>query len=338
MSELIRITCPPTELPKEQRIAFVYEDLKKWLCSQSMNQLVCLYNNGKQTSGNLTFSEYILWMREFAGKHWDYRKMQKEAMTKEGEAARWLLQNDSFAEENKDTIYEASKALGLIGVSDTFISDPDYILPLGGARMSNLRRCELARRIVDKHNMITKVVALSTYRPIAESERDTINTYAQDSQFEFDAIVEGLNSAFGMQSRYNIVDKTFENANNNYAICTFGTEYNGSKVFALAAPSTLPETRRANSADCFEFFFKEFNVQKGARIINCTSQIYCTYQHIKALCLAIKYNVVFDTVGFPFYLNEVNASSENSLSKPVNYLQEIKATIDAMYDFSQTFA
>ncbi len=336
MSDLIRITCPPSELPKEERIAFIYEDFEKWLSSQPMNQLVSLYNDGKLPPGNLTFSEYVLWIKDFASKHWDYRKKQKEAMTKEGEAARWLLQNDSFAEENKENIYDIAKALGLIGVSEPLL-DPDYILPLGGARMSNLRRPELARKVVDKYNLTTKIVALSTYRPIAESERASIDTYALGAQFEFDAIVAGMDSAFEMNKGYSVNSRNFANVNENYGICTFNDKYNGNELYAIAAPSTLPDTRRANSADCFEFLFKEFDIQEGSRLINCTSQIYCTYQHIRALSLAIKYNVVFDTIGFPFYLNEVKSSNESSLSKPVNYLQEIKGTIDAIYDFTQEF-
>lgn len=337
MSDLIRITCPPSELPKAERIEYIYNDFEKWIRSEAINRLVCLYNSGVQPPIHLSFKDYVCWLKEFASKHWDYRKMQKNATTKEGEAARWLLQNDTFAEEHKDEIYKAATTLGLIGVSTPLINNPDYILPLGGARMSNLRRAELARQTIDEYNLKTKVVALSTYRPIADTERTSIDSYANGAQFEFDAIVAGMDSAFKMKGAYSIKNRIFDNSNENYGICTFNSEYKGTKLYALAAPSTLPDVRRANSADCFEFLFKEFNIQEGSHLINCTSQIYCTYQHIRALSLAIKHTVVFDTIGFPFYLNEIKVSSESSLSKPVNYLQEIKGTIDAIFDFIQEF-
>ena len=337
MYDLIRITCPPSELPRAKRIEHIYNDFEKWIRSEAMNRLVRLYNSEVQPPSYLPFKDYVCWLKDFASKHWDYRKMQKDAMTKEGEAARWLLQNDTFAEENKDKIYGAATTLGLIGVSTPIINNPDYILPLGGARMSNLRRAELARQTVDKYNLKTKIVALSTYRPIAETERSSIDSYASGAQYEFDAIVSGMDSAFEMKGAYSIKNRVFDNPNKNYGICTFNSEYNGTKLYALAAPSTFPDVRRANSADCFEFLFKEFDIQEGSYLINCTSQIYCTYQHVRALSLAIKHKVVFDTIGFPFYLNEIKASNESSLSKPVNYLQEIKGTIDAIYDFILEF-
>ncbi len=337
MSDLIRITCPPSELPKTVRIEYIYNDFEKWIRSEAMNRLVCLYNSGVYPTSQLPFKDYVCWLKDFASKHWDYRKMQKDATTKEGEAARWLLQNDAFAEENKDKIYEAATTLGLIGVSTPLVDNPDYILPLGGARLSNLRRAELARQTVDKYNLKTKVVALSTYRPIAYTERTSIDSYAPGAQFEFDAIVSGMDSAFEMKGAYSIKNRIFDNANENYGICTFDREYKGSKLYALAAPSTLPDVRRANSADCFEFFFKNFDIKEGSRLINCTSQIYCTYQHVRALSLAVKHNVVFDTIGFPFFLNEIKTSNESVLSKPVSYLQESKATIDAICDFIQEF-
>lgn len=337
MRDLIRITCPPSKLTKDERISYIYKDLERWIRSEALNRLVCLYNCGVHPPKLLPFTEYIFWLKDFASKRWDYRKMQKNTTTKEGEAARWLLQNDTFAEEHKDEIYEAATTLGLIGVSIPLINNPDYILPLGGARMSNLRRAELARQTIDEYNLKTKVVALSTYRPIADSERTSIDSYAKGAQFEFDAIISGMDSAFEMKGAYSINNRIFENTNDNYGICTFDNEYKGSKLYALAAPSTLPNVRRANSADCFELLFKEFDIQEGSCLINCTSQIYCTYQHVRALSLAIKYNVVFDTIGFPFYLNENKVSKESRLSKPVNYLQEIKGTVDAICDFIQEF-
>lgn len=86
------------------------------------------------------------------------------------------------------------------------------------------------------------------------------------------------------------------------------------------------------------YFFEKFAIPPHAKIINCTSQIYCTYQQVRALSFAIKYDVEFDTIGFPFSQNNASSSATSrQLSEPVNYLQEIKGTIDAMNDFVDEF-
>ncbi len=337
----IRIVCPSVSLSKDERIDMIINhEFKKWLFSEELTSLVRRFNHDILPPIELSVVEYITWLKDFAEKNWNYRQMQISSLTKGGEKARWLLKDDDFTKNNKELIYRVSKKLGLIGLTDTYIINPDYILPLGGAKMSNLRRCELAHDIIEKYKYYnTKVVALSAYRPILETERIYIDLYALNAKFEFDAIVEGLKSAFAISEKNELISRRYDNPNRNYAIYEFKTKADKNQLFAVAAPSKDPDVRRANSADCLEFFFEKFNIPSGSRIINCTSQIYCPYQQVRALTFAIEYNVVFDTVGFPFCLNRENDSfSKEQLSNPVNYLQEIKATIDAMFDFVKIYS
>lgn len=281
--------------------------------------------------GEISIKDYIYRLRERVSLLWDFRQSQKKATTSEGEAARWLLKNNEFIELHKDEIMDCVRQLGLVDEADTVFSEVNYVLPLGGARMSNLYRPQLARRMMDRIKVTDGIVALSTLRPISDSEREGyMDTYAPYAETEFDAMSKGMISAFGIKEEYN--DDWHDDSNRNLSmnVRQYVEKYNGCSLYATAAPSSDPD-RRANSADCFEFFFKHFDVEPGAKLLNCTSQIYVPYQQVRALKYAIKYDVEFDTVGYS------DDTTANVTFKPVNYLQEIKGTIDAMCDFVEEY-
>lgn len=328
-----RIICPDAHLPRKERIESVVKEFDKWILDPYFIELVKRFGGTMDVSASAV--DRVKWLKEEFVDTWDYRKRQKSAMTKEGEAARWLLKNNEQIAEQKTIIYKAAESLGLIGTAQTVFTRPEYYLPLGGARMSNLRRCEIAKKETDRIGNPASIVALAGMRPISESERNGyIDTYAPDAVTEYDAIIEGMKHAFFPLKQVKEQHMEAENPNMSYDIREFENEDRKELTFyTVAAPSTVPE-RRANSADCFKFFFETFDIPKYAKLVNCTSQIYCSYQQVRALFFAIDYDVEFDTIGFPFVLNNVTID-ENShqLSEPVNYLQEMKSTIDAMYDF-----
>lgn len=336
--EKIRIICPDSHLNKKERIEYIIEEFEKWIFDPLFVELI------NQFGGNmdLTLStiEKIKWLKKDFVDVWDYRKHQKNAITKEGESARWLLKNNQQVSNNKELIYSVAERLGLIGNDTSLFDNPDYYLPLGGARMSNLRRCQIAKNEMKRINSSAKVVALAGMRPINESERKGyIDTYAPNALTEYDAIVEGMKNTFSPLILVEEEHIKSDNPNLSYDIKHFeNLTEKLSEFYTVAAPSTAPD-RRANSADCFKFFFEKFAVPKYSRLVNCTSQIYCSYQQVRALFFAIDYEVEFDTIGFPYILNSVNADEySNQLSEPVNYLQEMKGTIDAMYDFIECYA
>ena len=337
----INITCPNTTLSKGERIKWIVDrEFRGWITSPKLIKIINAFEPHYVINDSDSTVELISNLKSFVQENWDYRSKQKEATTKEGEAARWLLKSEKIIDDNKEIIIECAKELGLIGKENTSLEKVSYLLPLGGARMSNLRRPELAKKIIENKALEgIKIVALSGMRPIADSERvGYIDTYAPNANNEFEAISTGLEIAFDGLEDFEEEKYITENANSNYVIREYNKKYKGNTVYSIAAPSSEPEKRRANSADCFNFFFEKFDIPKGAELLNCTSQIYCTYQQVRALFYAIKYDVIFDTIGFPFALNNpVNEENNNQLSQPVNYLQEIKATVDAMYDFVNEF-
>ena len=325
-----RILCPPCDISREKRIAFVLDQFKQWLQTPQLQQLIAVFNNGQKLPKTESIIEEIRVTQAFAAEHWDYRK--KAQANAEGEKARWELKDDDVVVMHKDLICEAAIELGLVkGADASNLSKIDYILALGGARLSNLRRPELAKKIADSYGKSTQIIALSGMRPISDSERESIDSFAKGATYEFDAISKAMETVFNLND---YEEKRFacDNPNLEHVIRKYDEKYNGCEVFSVAAPSTMPE-RRANSSDCFEFFLSEFNVTEGSHIVSCTSPIYTSFQQIKALTtLAIDKNIMIDTVGFAYNWEETIKTATFC-----TFLQEIKASCDAILMFADKF-
>lgn len=309
MSNELRIKCPDIALKKENRIKELFSDISSWIDSEELQRLVCLF--GGSLDKTIPLKEKIDCLNEFV-EVWDYRKMQVNC----GE--RWFIQNDSFVEEHSDEIINAAEGLGLRNVVEPLIT-PNYILPLGGGRMSNLIRPMGAKAMSDKFmNEKHSIIALGGMRPLNDIERPYSDRYAPAANTEYDAICAGMEQAFGLEGhQYKEEIHVEENVN----LCSAIRKYRGTDIYVVAAPSTNPE-RRANSMDTFEYFMDRFDVKKGDRILLVTSCIYVPFQFLKFMKIALEKELIIDCVGAPF--------DNEELIKTSNYLQEIKSAVNAM--------
>lgn len=309
MSNKLRIKCPAIDLEKESRIKELFSDISSWIDSEELQRLVCLF--GGSLDKTIPLKEKIDCLNEFV-EVWDYRKMQVNC----GE--RWFIQNDSFVEEHSDEIMNLAEGLGLRNVVEPIIV-PNYILPLGGGRMSNLIRPMGAKAMSDKFmNEKHSIIALGGMRPLNDIERPYSDRYAPGAKTEYDAICAGMEQAFGLEGhQYKEETHIEENVN----LCSAIRKYRGTDIYVVAAPSTNPE-RRANSMDTFEYFMEQFDVKKGDRILLVTSCIYVPFQFLKFMKIALEKELIIDCVGAPF--------DNEELIKTSNYLQEIKSAVNAM--------
>ena len=155
----------------------------------------------------------------------------------------------------------------------------------------------ISKTLIDTHNFESKVIALSTMRPLSEQEITFYsNTPAKDAVFEFEAIASGLSTTFDIRS-YTEETERKDNYNLNWTIRKYSEKYGNNDIYAISAPSSEPDIRRANSVGALTFF-KRLNVLPHSNIINCTSQIYCHISKFELCHFAIKHTVNFDTVGY----------------------------------------
>jgi hypothetical protein len=173
---------------------------------------------------------------------------------------------------------------------------------------------------------------LASTRPIGDAEREATDTYAPNTATEFDLFVAAVESEFGVtdfrEERFDDLD----NANKSWAVLTYHAE--GYDIKILAAPSSEPEKRRANSTDTYSFFLKQFSVPCILQLLLCMSQIYVPYQHLESVrAMAIPHSINLDTVGFPIEWD----GTLQGMNEPSNYLQEIRSTIQSNDRFLTCF-
>lgn len=314
MNEL-KIESPPINKDIDLRKRDLKESIKKWIYSDALVELIEVF--GGNVPKHMDFYKYVSYINEFA-EIWDYRRKQNVS----GE--RWTVMDNDMVLKNVDVILHSAEKLGLMGVEASTVI-PDYILPLGGARLTNYTRPQLAKSIIDENpNVNIQVVALTGKRPINEIELEYLLDYAPNASTEYEAMCGGIEKVFGLEMEdYLETNFVTSNLNMQWSIRSYDKKYLNSNIVVLAAPST-DETRRANSYDTFKFFLEKFNITEGNKILLVTSGIYVPFQLLKFMPIALEKNLYVDCVG----LN--NNQPGSSFNKPANYCQEIKATINAI--------
>lgn len=307
------LSCPDFCIQKKERINSLENTIADWIHSEAFFHLITLFGGTVPITESI--KDQIEYYNDFADV-WDYRKHKANC----GE--RWLITEDSFLSEHKSEIMECMFLLGLTEVTEP-AQKPDYILPLGGARMANFDRCLAANEVCQMYNeKMIPVIALTGMRPINEIERESLEKYAPGAHSEYDAVCGGIEKAFSIKAD-SYTEKTFENENENLAWAVRFYSCDQRMIHVLSAPSTDPN-RRANSMDTFEFFIKRYNPEAGARILLVTSPIYVPFQLMKFTGVAFEQGLNVDCIG-----NKPYDHSPKVLNV-ASYLQELKATINAI--------
>ena len=309
------------QFEKEMSDNDVFDKINDWISTPELMELIHSFRGDFES--NTPIVEQINELIDFSDV-WDFRKKQKKD-SNSNENARWTIEENQLSEKQKNLTLDAAKKLGLIGCSVPSQKEYDYIFVLGGARMSCLFRMQYAKEICAQYGVSPKaIVGLAGMREVMESERSATDTYAPDAKTEFDLMKSALKKVFGSLKITEKQEHIFKNSNESWAIQRYSYDI---PVILLAAPSSEPEKRRANTADTFAFFREQLNAGKGKSILLVTSQIYVPYQQLEAIrILGLPYRHSLETIGF---LNEWSAGLQG-LQKPENYLQEIRSVLQAM--------
>lgn len=307
-SKVLRFICPPSEWSYEERKKNLLDQLENWINSQKLEELISHF--GSKVPNDLSFKERVKWINDFANHNWDYRKNIGE---------RWNLTELDLPDDTKQLIHETAEELGLRTISDP-VGNFNYILPLGGARLSNYDRPLLAKETLERNKPdVCKIIGLSGMRPINEIEIPYLEEYAPGAQTEFEALTEGALKAFDIQNTdFEEIKGNRSNPNLDWTIRNYKMPFKNYFFYSIAAPSSDP-SRRANSRDTFKFFLKQFNITSNDKLLLVTTAIYVPFQLLGFIDLALENKFSVDCIGnFPI----------SSFSGYINYLQEIKATIN----------
>jgi len=270
-------------------------DTEAWLASEPLAALVTEFGGGPDhyIRPEIPLAARLSALDTFT-ERWDTRRGLERNLAPELD----------LSEKQQSLVIDASNALGLRG-------DPprhrhyDHMLMLGGL----IRAC-VARPFVGNE-----------FEQAAELGWGDLGE-------EYEALDAGTRRAFDLGEPEFEEGERFDDIGGTWGVKHYRTA-DGLPIRVVAAPSSEPDTRRANSADSYKFFADHVaNLKPGERLLLISTAIYVLPQHVAALrILALPYGVDIDTIGGKPTQRPRLPLSHYSATK---YLLEVRSTVRAL--------
>ena len=206
----------------------------------------------------------------------------------------------------------------------------DDIVILGGLLRACLVRPEYVAQLAQNTVTTRAVVALASRRPLSGNEISlAADLGLGDLHDEFRAMEYGVRQSFpecGTEIRR--TSEPHLSGNEAWEVAAFEGH---PSITVLAAPSTEPQIRRANTADTYKWWADLEGGIARRRILVVTSAIYRLYQGAEAIrILGLQYGASVETVGVPAAMTYGGRLPQTS--GPAQYLQEIRSSIRGFRD------
>ena len=287
----------------------------RWVRAEPMRALVAAYGGALPDGG---VDEVLAWLAAFSAEHWDFRR--------HGNVERDQVVAPDFTAERAELIRAAAAALHLADTAEPPHAAYDHLLVLGGLGRSCLQRTEYAAHLVRRVVAVPEVTALGSFRPLNAAE--TALPPLAGAAHEVDAMDAGVRAAFGFGGPVRREGSAGDVTHGSWAVRTYRAD-GLPEVHVLAAPSSAPARRRANTADTYAFWARRVDLRATDRVLVVTSPIYVPFQHCDAIrMLALRHGCGIDTVGFDPAL--VTVPPAPSAAGPDRYLQEIRSAVLSM--------
>jgi len=293
-------------------------DVAAWTGSDAMRSLLEPYGGSLPGTGTV---EDLAYLEEFSAVHWDFRAGRERHET----AAKKL---DPDQERG---VTEAALALGLGADAKPRLEHYTHVLVLGGLVASCLFRTRFAAELLAEGIGADHVTGVGGFRPLGPTDREAAAMSGiQCGAYEVDAIEASLKHAFGIEGEPEVDEggDPLLAPGRAWKVATYAA--GPVKVRAVAAPSSQPDRRRADTVDTCRFWADEVvDLAPGDSVLVVTSAPYTAFQHCDAIAhMGLPYGVAVDTVGVdPATLQEEHFRKEHSAS---GYLQEVRSAIRSM--------
>ena len=229
------------ELPHLQpgeESSLLVERIDAWLAGSTLEALVeafggrCAGISGQQRADVL---------EEFAGRTWDYRQGQE----------RNLMRTASLNAEQEQLVMVAAEQLQLIGSAAPGRDQYDVIVILGGLVRACLVRPRYAMQLVSNGLRTDTIVALGSFRPLTGDEIALAGQLGLSGGDELEVMTESMAQAFGHDHLWKESGNADAMANERWMVRSATGMRPHLQV--MAAPSSEPNRRRANTMDTYRF-------------------------------------------------------------------------------------
>jgi hypothetical protein len=317
-----RLPPPVPSLPASPR--GLREAIGDWAPSPALLEVVGAF--GQLPPKDLELPELLAWLDRFSDR-WDFRKGERDIGT-----------SPQFTEATRQIVEAGASALGMAARNTEPSGEFDLVLVLGGLARAAISRPAFAARAISKGDLRAgRVVAIGAFRDLSTGERELLAEFEETAaRDEFDAMEFGVRRAFELGSPDSTAPEDPQRGNAYWRVHRYATAA-GMQVDVVAAPSSEPDARRANTADTLAWLARtQVDMERVRRLLIVTTDIYAPYQHADALrTLALPYGVEVEVVGVVPGLVDRRLAHEFTTDK---YLGEIRSTIRALQRLEQELA
>ena len=300
-------------LNREEAARRLLHEISLWLMSEPLRALAEAWG-GKPPGTDASLTAAFDWYDRFSAQHWDFRRGQE----------RNLADTAHLNEIQKSVALDSAKALGLAESRPPALDEYEHILVLGGLVRACVVRARYAALLIHQDLNARNVCALGGFRPLRGDELELLSVLGIEADNEFGAMIEGVRQAFGETGEICYENPTADSGNSDWQIARFGSN---DRLSVIAAPSSEPAVRRANTRDSYRWWAAERQADlRGAHILVITTTIYVPYQGAGATeVLSFEYGADVETVGVPPQLADLGRHTQ--IFRPDQYLQEVRSAI-----------
>jgi len=303
--------------PIESSPQMLIDEIDRWVSSSAIRSLVNSFG-GSDFSGDL--DSRLDQLDTFTEMHWDFRNGTE----------RNFDPSTSMSPVQVETVLKSSQALGMLTELRPRHQSYDHLLILGGLVRACILRPSKAAELMRAGLEISEITALGSFRILSDEEQAIANMFGLDGDAsEIDVLDFAVRREFSLTSSTSRLGGLVTNEVNS-SMLEIQYAYGSKHISVISAPSSEPLLRRANTADTYTFWARNYvNLKRNQRILLVTSAIYSPFQHTDAIrILGVPYSVEVETIGLvPGY----TAHGITQRAFGVNsYLQEIRSAIRSM--------
>jgi hypothetical protein len=295
-------------------------DVERWLGSAPLAALIRLFGGDPADYADRRVPLALrLGKLDLFTEQWDTRRGRERNLAAELD----------LTAAQSELVIAAANALGLRG-------DPprhrhyDHMLMLGGLVRACVARPSYAAHLIRSGEITAgQVTTLGAHRPFAGNEFEQADLLGWgDLREEYEALDAGTRRAFELGEPEWEEGETHRDVGGTWGVKHYRTA-EGLPVRVVAAPSSQPGTRRADTADSYTFFARHVAaLRPGERLLLISTAIYVLPQHLAAVrILALPFGVEVDTIGaLPTNRPRLPLSNYSA----TKYLLEVRSTVRAL--------
>jgi hypothetical protein len=260
----------------------------------------------------------LRWLDGFAEANWDFRRGRE----------RDSIRQFGLTSAQTDTVFAHAAELGLSGREVPSRARYDTVVMTGGMVRAGIVKPRFVAELLDTGLRCDNIVFLGGFRPFSREEAELATALGVQADDEFGAMLAGLELTFGPLGAPELVEQPGDLPYSSWRQLSWQRD-GLPRLSVLAAPSSDPAHRRADSADTYRFWAGARRTNGERSVLQVTTPIYVPYQSAVAVSiLGFDHGLAVETVGV-----SAGASDLKQFTQPFraeHYLQELRAAVGAM--------